>query len=316
VYSLAAVNPLVEMSMGARAAAQDSVNVSLSLAAPPGVIPDPSAQVTLFQTAIKSSRDGVAFQTNVPDAFVAPLQQARSSGVPLIAVDAPPPPSTGVSTFIGNSNFEIGQQLIGDLLNQIPAGATGQVVIGTPLPGFPVLDQRITGMLQLLKQERPGVQVVGPFDSKVAPPDNLAAWAAQIEKYPNALAYLGSTDNDAVSIAAFERQSGRRLLVGAADIEDDALRAVKEGLVHTLVSPEHWLKGYLAVRLLAEHAQSGRALPDGWWNPGTLVVDAANVDEIIARQRDNGSRAEWFASRVGKQLANPAQYVKPLSAAT
>lgn len=316
LYASASAQALEEMAIGARAAASETTGVSLDVRAPPGPATDAPAQVELFRRALKSTTDGVAYQTNTPDAFVVPLQEARTAKVPLIAVDTPPPPSSGIGTYIGNSNFEVGQQLVTDLLSEIPEGATGQVVIGTPLPGFPVLDQRITGMLQVLKQQRPSVQVVGPFNSRIVPADNVQAWTAEVAQYPNALAYLSPVDVDAASLAEVQRQTGRHLLVGACDLEDDALHALQEGLVHTLVSPEHWLKGYLAVRLLADHAQNGSALPHGWWNPGTLVVNQSNVADIVARQRDTGARARWFAARVSKELANPSQYVKPLSAAT
>jgi ribose transport system substrate-binding protein len=126
---------------------------------------------------------------------------------------------------------------------------------------------------------------------------------------------MAPSDLDAASLADLQRQTGHRLLVGACDLEQAALQGVKDGLVYTLVSPEHWLKGYIAVRLLAQRAQSGRALPQGWWNPGELVVSQSNVDEVLARQQDEASRASWFRPRVQKQLADEAHYVKPLSAA-
>jgi ABC-type sugar transport system substrate-binding protein len=315
IYAASGVGALDEMALGARAAAADSAGVTLDVEAPVGPASNAPAQVSMFRSAIRTSKDGVALQTNQPDVFVQPLQDAHATGVPLIAVDTPPPPSSHVDTYVGNSNFELGQQLATDMLSAIPAGATGQVVIGTPIPGFPVMDQRITGMLQVLRQQRPAVQVVGPINTTRLPPDNLAAWTAAVQKYPDALAYLAPADIDAASLAAVERQTGRYLVVGAVDIEDAALQGIRDGLVHTLVSPEHWLKGYLAVRLLIEHAQSGRALPHGWWNPGTVVVNQSNVDDIIARQRDATSRARWFASGAARQLASPAQYVKPLSSA-
>ena len=108
---------------------------------------------------------------------------------------------------------------------------------------------------------------------------------------------------------------GRRLLVGGCDLEAPALQAIKDGLVYALASPEHWLKGYIAIRLLAQHAQLGKDLPVGWWNPGALVVDQSNVDAIIARQKDEASRTRWFMPAVSKQFAHQGKYVLPLSAA-
>jgi ribose transport system substrate-binding protein len=257
----------------------------------------------------------MAYEAIYPDALIQQLQQAHSAGIPLVAVDSPPPPSTGVGTFVGNSNFEVGQMLARDMLKRIPAGATGQVVVGNSYPGLTVLDQRVTGMLQVLREQRPGLQVVGPFDTTGVPDSNLAAWSAEVKQYPHALAYLAPSDLDAVSLAQIQRQTGRRLLVGGCDLEAAALQAVKDGLVHALVSPEHWLKGYVAVKLLTEHAQRGAALPSGWWNTGALTVDQSDVDAIIARQNNDDSRVRWFRAKANRQLANPGHYVQPMSAA-
>ena len=76
-----------------------------------------------------------------------------------------------------------------------------------------------------------------------------------------------------------------------------------------LVSPEHWLKGYLAIKLMADSAQKDEALPEGMWNSGALIVDSKNIDEIIARQKGETERAEYFKPVVEKQLANQDQYL-------
>jgi ABC-type sugar transport system substrate-binding protein len=315
VYASTVLNAMQEMAIGARAGAEGSVGVTFNEVAPPGTAIDGPAEAGLFRTAAKAS-NGVAFQTLSPDVFFQPLQQAHSSGVPLVAVDTPPPPSSDVVTFVGNSNFQVGQMLATKMLDKIPAGAVGRVVVGNSIPGLPVLDQRITGMLQVIRQQRPSVQIIGPFNSHITPNENLAAWTAEVKQYPDALAYLAPSDLDAVSLAQIQRQTGRHLLVGACDLEAVALQAIKDGLVYALVSPEHWLKGYIAVRLLIEHAQLGKSLPQGWWNPGALVVDQSNVGDITARQQDAASRTNWFRPRVDKQFADQSQYLKPISAAT
>jgi ribose transport system substrate-binding protein len=315
VYATTLTNAMQEMAMGAKAAARQSPGVDFTEAAPPGMANGGAEEAKLFQTAVTSSRDGIAYETVSPDALLEPLREAHTAGVPLVAVDAAPPPSSHVDTFIGNSNFEVGQLLATRMLKQIPAGATGQVVVGNAHPGFGVLDQRVTGMLQVIRHERPGVQVIGPFESKLSPEANLATWTEEVRQYPNALAYLAPGDLDVVSLAQIERRTGRRLLVGGCDLEAEALQAVKEGLIYALASPEHWLKGYIAIRLLIQHAELGKSLPQGWWNPGALIVDQSDVDSIIARQKDEASRTRWFMPAVSRQFANQGKYVLPLSAA-
>src|SRR2546429_5851943 len=99
IYDSSAINALQEMAMGGRAAAGANPGVTYTASAPPGAGFDAPAQVALFQAAMKTSRDGVALATASPDAFVQPLQDARSSSIPVVAVDTPPPPSTGVGAF-------------------------------------------------------------------------------------------------------------------------------------------------------------------------------------------------------------------------
>src|SRR5437879_1782436 len=316
VYSLRTLNAMQEMVMGAKAAAQASPGVTFAAKSPEETGVNGPAEVKVFQSATKTAKDGVALVTPVPDAFITPLQQARSSGIPIVAVDTPPPPGSDVGTFVGSSNFEVGQLLATEMVKEIPVGATGEVVIGNSIPGFPVLDQRIVGMLQVLKQQRPTVKIVGPFNSHITEAENLAAWTAEVNQHPRALAYMAPADLDAVSLAKIQKQTGRQLLVGGCDLEDAGLQAIKDGYVYALASPEHWLKGYISVKLLAEHAQAGEALPAGWWNPGALVVNKANIEDIIARQHDEASRVQWFQAVVDKQFAHSSQYIKPLSAAT
>src|SRR5438067_1814211 len=139
VYATTALNAMQEMALGAKAAAQQSPGVDFTEIAPPGLPNGDAAEASLFQAAAKASHAGVAYQTLSTDHMVAPLQQAQAAGVPVVAVDTPPPPSTGVDTFVGNSNFQLGEMLATQVLKRIPVGAAGQVVIGSSLIGLPVL---------------------------------------------------------------------------------------------------------------------------------------------------------------------------------
>jgi ribose transport system substrate-binding protein len=207
---------------------------------------------------------------------------------------------------------EIGQDLARALLPKIPKGAKGEILIGTDTPGLIVLEQRNQGFEQVIKKERPGIKFL-VFDAKQSPTDNFNTWSAQVKAHPNAIAYVGPGSQAAVSLTRIQKQKGqKKLLVGADDLDPVALEGVKDGYVEALVSPEHWLKGYLAVKLMAQAAQSGKPLPEGLWNPGALIVNAKNIDEILARQQSPESRASYFKPIVDKQLANQGKYLIPM----
>ena len=274
VYPTTTTNFAQEMALGAKAAAGDTAGVKLTESAPAEV--NGPKQVQLFQAATRTSKDGVAMMTLTPDLFIRPLQTAKS------------------------------------LLAKIPADAKGEVLIGTDTPGLPVLEQRNAGFKEVMQKERPGVTFL-VFDAKQSPTDNFNTWSAQVKAHPDALAYVGPGSQAAVSLSRIQRKPGaKKLLVGACDLDPVALQGVKDGYVEALISPEHWVKGYLAVKLMADAAQSGKPLQEGLWNSGALTVNSDNIDDIITRQKDAASRAAYFKDVVQKQLDNQDQYLGPM----
>lgn len=306
IYDTTDENFAQEMALGAAAAAKVT-GVSLTNAAPPTAVG--AQQLSLFESATNTSKNGIALATLFPDLFVRPLNQAQQAGIPLIAVDTPPPAGTKVGLFIGNDNVQLGQALANALLPKIPAGTKGTIVIGTDTP---VLTARNQGFEQTMSKARPGITYVN-FDSTQVPSTNYSAWQAAVSAHPNAVAYVGPGSQDATSMAEIEKHTGKHYLVGADDLDPTALQGIANGEVDVLISPEHWLKGYIAVDLLAEQALTGKKLPTGWWNPGYLVVNSQNITEIEARQATAASRLAWFSKEVSYELANPQKYIKPMS---
>ncbi|WP_242905030.1 sugar ABC transporter substrate-binding protein [Actinomadura terrae] len=313
VYATTTQNPFQEMAFGAKAAAAADGKVTLNASAPTGV--NGPAQVQLFRSAIRNSKDGLALQSLAPDLFVRPLVQADDDDIPTVAVDAAPPKGTKTKLFIGNSNTEVGRALGEEFIKHVPKGTRGEVVIGNDIPGLRLLSQRIDGLTSVIKKERPELTIKGPFDSKSEPTDNYNAWNSIVKANPKAIAFLGVGGQDGVSLPLIQKQTGRKFLAGSCDIDPAALKAVKDGSLFALSSPEHWLKGYVALQLMIDHQRKGTKLPEGWWNPGTLVINAANIDQVLARQVNEQSRTAYFKTITQQQLANPGKYLKPLSQA-
>jgi ribose transport system substrate-binding protein len=307
-------NAFQEMQYGGQAAAAHTPGVKLNSAAPS--TSSGSAEVQLFQSAQQTSKDGIALMTTTPPDFTRPFSEAVSAGVPVVAVDAPGLPGSNVNTFVGNSNTQLGMELAKVMEKKIPAGAHGQVVLGNPIPGLPLLGARIKGFQTALKAARPGLTFIGPFNVGNEPTDNYNHWNSLVQKYPNALAYMDPGDQGAVSFAKIEKATGKHYLTGGCDVNPDSLQAIKQGYVYALIDPHHFLKGYIAIHMLAEHAQHGVALPKGWFNPGFGIVTKANVNSIIAREQNNNTRYAFYAPIIKQELANPSAYIKPLSQAS
>lgn len=310
-YWTSSRNAFKEMDLGARAVARETPGVKLTESAPSQV--DGNELVNLFQSATRTSKDGIALQSLAGDLFLRPVQQAKDDGIPVVAIDAPVP---GTDLLVSNDNVDIGAQLATEILKEVPKDAKGEVVIGNSDPGVVPLEARIKGMKAVLAKQRPDLRVVGPFSThgrNGGASENYDAWNGILKSHPNAVAYLAPSNTDAASLATIERRSGRKLLVGGCDLENASLQGIRDGYVDTLISPEHFLKGYIGIKLLADHAQKGTAIPKGFWNSGELVVNKDNVDEIIARQKSEAARQKWFDAAAKKQLANPSAQLKAAS---
>jgi ribose transport system substrate-binding protein len=301
-------NAFQEMADGAEAAAEHE-GVSISSSAPNGV--NPTQEVSQFLAAAHTAKNGIAIMTTAPEDFVRAYNQAVEENVPVVTMDAPPPSGSKVTTYVGNNNVAVGEGLATYMLKKLPQ--TGEVVIGNDIPGLILLELRIKGMEAVLKKERPGLKIAGPYAVGSEPAENYDHWSNLVKAHPNAVAYMAPGDQDAVSLYRIQKQNGVHYLVGACDVDPIALEAVKDGYVDALGDPYHYMKGYIAGTLLAQHAK-GKPLPAGWWNPGQGIVTSENIDEIIKRESSAADRYAFYKPLIEKELADPSAYLKPLSA--
>jgi ABC-type sugar transport system substrate-binding protein len=302
-------NAFQEMTWGAEAAA-DHEGVNIAASAPNGV--NPPEEVSQFQAATHTASDGITVMTTAPELFLRPYKDAVEEGVPVATMDAPPPEGSDVNLFVGNDNIKVGEVLAEKMLDKLPD--SGEVVIGNDIPGLILLELRIKGMENVLKKEKPGLTIEGPFSVGSEPAENYNHWNDLVKAHPDAVAYLAPGDQDAVSWQKIQKATGKKFLAGACDVDPIALEAVKNGYVYALGDPWHFMKGYISASLLAESAKSGEDLTEGWWNPGQGYVTSENVDEIIKRETSQAERVKYFQPIAEEQLKDPSKYLKPLSA--
>lgn len=302
----------LEMAAGAQYAA-DQYHVSAQIVAPP--IIDFQAELKLFNQLTQTSRDGIAVETLAPDLFTQVEAGAVRQGIPLIAVDTVPLPGSNIGSYVGNDNISAGGMLADAAIKLIPTNVQGNVLIGQDTMGVPVLGYRVQGMKMEFQRLRPALQLVGPFHSQDDKQLNLAAWADAIAKHSSIVACLGVGDGDNSSLAQLKQDKHGTYLSGAFDLDPTALEAIANGTNFALVDPEHFLKGYVAMRLLIEHALYGNPIPQGWWNPGALLVTQGNVQQIIKRQTNLDSKGHFYQPIIDQEFANPAAQIKPLDQA-
>jgi ribose transport system substrate-binding protein len=237
---------------------------------------------------------------------------AVAAGIPVVAIDAPPPDGSGVGLFVTADNVGLGAELAEKVLALVPADAKGSVLIGSTGIGVPPLDMRIQGMVAKIGELRPDLKIVGPVATNgvtATSAEVFGAWDGLLTNNPDAVAVLAPSAQDATAWGLLGARKGFALPSGGFDLEAGNLQAVKDGHVDFVMSPGHWLAGYIATRALANAKQKGEPLIQGLLLVPGELVSAENVDAVIARQQSAETVAAALAPVGDDVLANPDKHI-------
>jgi ABC-type sugar transport system substrate-binding protein len=306
-------NAFQEMADGAIVAAKNYGDQLTSLA-PASTTDDGTTEVSEFQSAETTSPQGIGVMTTIPPDFGTVEASAEKSGIPVVAVDACPVPTSMVPTCVANNNEQVGEGIAQALVKsgKIKKSEKGLVVVGDDIPQLQLLGLRIQGMEKVLKAYDPNLTFTPSQNVTAGPTTNEQAWATLVGKYPNAVLYIAPGDQDAVSFVDIERSTHKHYLVIACDVDPIAIGGVKSGAIFGLGDPHHFLKGYIAMYILNKHARGGKLIT-GWWNPGSGTITAANINQIIQRETSNTTRYAYYKTTINKELADPSAYIQPLA---
>jgi len=310
VYWETKTDAFVQMANGGLAVAALDPRVIVQTAAPD--TGDPQRQAALFGPIAQTQVDGIVLQSLAAGPMTRPVMDAMAAGIPVVAIDAPPPEGSGVGLFITADNVGLGAQLAEKVLALVPADAKGTVIIGSTGVGVPPLDMRVQGMLAKITELRPDLKIVGPVATNgvtASSAEVFGAWDALLTANPDAVAVLAPSAQDATAWGLLAQRKGFALPCGGFDLEAGNLQAVKMGQVTYVMSPGHWLAGYIATRALANAKLNGTPLVQGLLLVPGELVSAENIDAVIARQQSAETVAAALAPVGDDVLANPDRHI-------
>ncbi|MFJ9543632.1 sugar ABC transporter substrate-binding protein [Streptomyces sp. NPDC101225] len=300
-----------EMVLGAESAAGHAGKVNFKAVGPPNT--DGPAEAQLFQNLTTTARDGIVLENLDPPIFTRPAAQAVDKGVPLVALDTAPTDGSKIGFYVGNDNYALGELMAKEALKRLGAHPEGEIVIGVPNPGTPVLDNRAKGISDTFRKLAPGVKVLGPFQTYSDPGQNYSSWSSQVNAHPEALAFLGVGDADSYNLAKIKKTRHGTWLTAGFDVDPKTLEAVKDGSNFVTIDPQHFLKGYLSTAILVDSVRhKDGKLPQGWFLSPGGVVDSADIDDVIARQKSATAAYDWYKPTIDKLLADQQARIKPL----
>ena len=271
-------NPFIQQIIdGANAAAAD-LNVELQVTGPEGG--DADAQLKAVQTLVAAGVQGIA--TSVPgESMSSGLNEIIDAGTPVVqfnllvtSVKAP---------YVGERSVESGRILGQKVLEKLGgASTTGKVIIGNCFPGFPVLENRAKGVQESLAAAA-GIEILGPFDVKVAANENYAAWEALLAANPDAKALVGLCAPDIASLGKLQAANASTPFTsGGYDLTAENLAEIKAGNAYVSLGQTPFMQGYLPVKMLADTIRGNTTVDlkaGGFLDAGTEIVTADSVEE-------------------------------------
>ena len=317
-------NPFIQQIIdGANAAAAD-LNVDLQVTGPEGG--DADAQLKAVQSLVAAGAQGIA--TSVPgESMATGLNDIVDSGVPVVQfnllVDSVKAP------YVGERSVESGRILGAKVLEKLGGeSATGKVILGNCFPGFPVLENRAKGATESLKKAA-GIEILGPFDVKVAANENYAAWEALLAANPDAKALVGLCAPDIASLGKLQAANASTPFVsGGYDLTAENLAEIKAGNAYVSLGQTPFMQGYLPIKMLADVVRGTAAVDlskGGFLDAGTEIVTADSVEEpydlpplTFAELEEIAASPEkareYYQPLVDKEIAFWSTLIEPISA--
>jgi ABC-type sugar transport system substrate-binding protein len=316
-------NPFIQQIIdGANAAAAD-LNVDLQVTGPEGG--DADAQLKAVQSLVAAGAQGIA--TSVPgESMATGLNDIVDSGVPIVQfnllVDSVKAP------YVGERSVESGRILGAKVLEKLGGeSATGKVILGNCFPGFPVLENRAKGATESLKKAA-GIEILGPFDVKVAANENYAAWEALLAANPDAKALVGLCAPDIASLGKLQAANKDKPFVsGGYDLTAENLAEIKNGNAYVSLGQTPFMQGYLPVKMLADTVRKNTTVDlsqGGFLDAGTEIVTADSVTEpynlppltcaeLEALAASPEKTKEYYQPLIDNQIANWTSLVEPIA---
>jgi simple sugar transport system substrate-binding protein len=236
-------------------------------------------EVDYLESAIAQGFDGIGVAIADAEALDKPIAKARKKGIPVIAfnIDDNRTPNERMA-FVGQS-FIVAGNLVGERLlegEDIPKTAEAVVLIGEP--GNSALEDRATGIEQILKKR--GIKF-RRFSAPLADPSKAVDMLKSYIRSHKNLKIIAATEFASAFAGKAMVELGLKpgeILAAGFDLVPDQLEMIKQGYVKFTIDQQPYLQGYQTVMMLYLYKKYGLAPTD--INTGVAVVDKTNVVDV------------------------------------
>jgi ribose transport system substrate-binding protein len=281
---------------GAKAEAK-RLGVKWSWGGPSG--PDVPKEVSYLSSIMLKKPDGVLLLPLSPTAFVNPVRQLMSDGVPVVLTDGTLTPRVQYRSY--QSDFSNAGRLVRDGVLQLTGGTgtVGVVAFGADKP----LDRvRWEPAVKLLKNS-PGIKVLPVEYSNADTVKSASIAAALIRGHADLKVIVATNGPEATGVASAVLAAGKKgkVHIIAYDAPATVIRRIKDGSIAFTISQSPYVKGRQAVRDLVNYIRKNgsRSGPVAQSKPiivpvPTKKLTKANIDSPQAKLYIDSSDCSFF----------------------
>ncbi len=264
----------VSMACGAKAAAAKLGNVKLDVQGPQKF--DASLQIPILNGIAARKPDVIMMAPTDTKALIAPMKQAKASGIKIIEVD----------THVTNASISISKIASNNILGGRKAavalagltGKQGEWFVMNVKPGISTTDQRQKGF-ELQSKTYSKVKYLGTRFDDDDPGKAASITSAQLAAHPKLNGIFGANLFSAEGAATGVRNAGKQKQVKIVgfDAGPAQVQQLKQGLTQALVAQKPYDIGYQAVQQ-AVNALTGKKVK-GKIQTGLVIVTKANIKQ-------------------------------------
>ena len=246
--------------------------------------------VDMVETAVADQPNGLVVTITDAKALDEPLKDAiNNKGIPVVAINVPdmrsPEESIPYLAYVGADDYKVGIEAARRMLKEFAPEKPKRGVVSIHEAGHAGLEARARGITEVFTEAGIPIEKLA---TSVNASETYQAIDAYLTKNPDtdAIFTLGPLDAHPTLKLLEEKELVGAVKLGAVDLSDIMIKAIKEDKLIFTVEQQQYLQGYLPINLLILYNKYG-LIPHDDILTGPAIVDKANVEiveEMVAQK--------------------------------